>query len=98
MRQLAAMTGISNPYLSQIENGLRDPSARVLAALADSLQVSVDDLKEASRMGQDGGACESAVVDAIKADSSLTAKQRQALIETYTAMVEATEHRRRPKK
>ena len=39
MRQLAAMAGISGPYLSQIERGLRDPSAEVLDALADSLQI-----------------------------------------------------------
>ena len=39
MRQLAAMAGISNPYLSQIERGLRDPSDQVLNAIADSLQM-----------------------------------------------------------
>ena len=47
MRQLAAMAGISNPYLSQIERGLRDPSDQVLNAIADSLQMSADSLRPA---------------------------------------------------
>ena len=46
MRQLAATVGISNPYLSQIERGLRAPSEAVLNAIADSLQTSVDRLYE----------------------------------------------------
>ena len=45
MRQLAAMSGISNPYLSQIERGLRDPSDQVLNAIADSLHLSADSLR-----------------------------------------------------
>ncbi|MEP6980030.1 MAG: helix-turn-helix transcriptional regulator, partial [Nakamurella sp.] len=45
MRQLAAMAGISNPYLSQIERGLRDPSEHVLHAIAASLQVSAETLR-----------------------------------------------------
>ena len=44
MRQLAAMVGISNPYLSQIERGLRAPSDHVLRSIADSLQTSADAL------------------------------------------------------
>ena len=46
MRQLADMAGISNPYLSQIERGLRAPSDQVLGALADSLQLSADLLRD----------------------------------------------------
>jgi len=45
MRQLAAMSGISNPYLSQIERGLREPSEQVLHAIAESLKVSADELR-----------------------------------------------------
>ena len=44
MRQLAAMVGISNPYLSQIERGLRAPSEQVLDAIAESLQTTADAL------------------------------------------------------
>ena len=44
MRQFADLAGISNPYLSQIERGLRDPSERVLEAIASALQVSADTL------------------------------------------------------
>ena len=45
MRQLADLVGISNPYLSQIERGLREPSERVVEAIADNLEMSADALK-----------------------------------------------------
>jgi transcriptional regulator with XRE-family HTH domain len=50
MRQFAAMAGISNPYLSQIERGLRDPSEAVLEAIARTLHLSADALLRASRI------------------------------------------------
>ncbi len=92
MRQLAAMTGISNPYLSQIENGLREPSNRVLTALAEALQVSVDDLRAATESSLDDDS--RAVLEAINSDPNLTKRQRVALIEAYSAMVEVTLQRR----
>lgn len=92
MRQLAAMTGISNPYLSQIENGLREPSVKVLTALAEALQMSVDDLQQAASAARAGDA--RAVLEAVNADQGLTRRQRQALIDVYEAMVEATAARR----
>ena len=46
MRQFADMAGISNPYLSQIERGLREPSERVLEAIAESLETSAESLYE----------------------------------------------------
>ena len=49
MRQFASMAGISNPYLSQIERGLREPSERVLDAIARSLETSTDALVRAGR-------------------------------------------------
>jgi transcriptional regulator with XRE-family HTH domain len=90
MRQLADLVGISNPYLSQIEHGLREPSEKVLDAIAENLQLSADALYEhgARRHDEDvdeGG--ESAVVAAIRADPRLTARQRQALLEVYSAFV-----------
>ena len=80
MRQLADLVGISSPYLSQIEHGVRDPSERVLEAIADNLELSADALRE--HAGRDDE-LESAVVAAIRADRALNGRQRQALIEIY---------------
>jgi transcriptional regulator with XRE-family HTH domain len=84
MRQLADMVGISNPYLSQIERGRREPSERVLDAIAENLELSAEALHEHTRH-RDEGEEEPAVVTAIRADRRLTAGQRQALIEVYSA-------------
>ncbi len=95
MRQLAAMVGISNPYLSQIERGLRAPSEQVLEGIAHSLQTSVDQLLDAAGTGADKtNGTHDAVLEAIRADPNLTARQRQALSEVYTAMTEVTAARR----
>jgi transcriptional regulator with XRE-family HTH domain len=94
MRQFARMVGISNPYLSQIERGLRDPSEKVVDAIAESLQMSADALYEQAGVpttGSDDG--DSAVVEAIRADPALSARQRQALIQVYEAF--AGQKRRR---
>jgi transcriptional regulator with XRE-family HTH domain len=81
LRQLAQQTGVSNPYLSQIERGLRKPSAEVLAQLANALRVSTPvmylragllDPKE----GHD-------VLAAIAVDPDLTVAQRQSLTQIY---------------
>jgi transcriptional regulator with XRE-family HTH domain len=88
MRQLADMVGISNPYLSQIERGLREPSERVLEAIADNLEMSAETLKR--HRPRAGDSEESAVVAAIRADPDLSAKQRAALIEVYEAFVTRT--------
>lgn len=85
MRQLADMVGISNPYLSQIERGLREPSERVLDAIAENLELSAEALHEHARHRDDDDEEEPAVVAAIRADRRLTAGQRQALIEVYSA-------------
>jgi transcriptional regulator with XRE-family HTH domain len=85
MRQLAAMVGISNPYLSQIERGLRAPSEHVLRAIAASLRTTADALvQQAAPAGQPD------VVAAIGRDPDLTRQQRQALTEIYTSLTEAT--------
>ena len=94
MRQLAAMVGISGPYLSQIERGLRAPSEQVLGAIAKSLQTSAESLqRQANSLAPAGEPA--AVVAAIQQDPDLTTRQRQALIEIYTALTEATVARRR---
>jgi transcriptional regulator with XRE-family HTH domain len=86
MRQLAAMSGISAPYLSQIEHGLRAPSERVLRSIAQGLKVSADVLLEHAGTEQDDER-DSAVVAAIREDPNLTAAQRRSLIEIYEAFV-----------
>ena len=96
MRQLADLVGISNPYLSQIERGLREPSEKVLEAIAENLQLSADAVHEHAGRHRDaaGEGGEPAVVAAIRADPKLTARERQALVEIYTAFVERRRGRR----
>jgi transcriptional regulator with XRE-family HTH domain len=89
MRQLAGMVGISNPYLSQIERGLRAPSQRVLHAIAASLRTTADSLVAQAEVPEAPD-----VLAVIAADPNLTARQRQALGEVYRAMTEATITRR----
>jgi transcriptional regulator with XRE-family HTH domain len=87
MRQLADLVGISNPYLSQIERGLREPSERVLEAIAENLEMSAETLRGHKASSAEEADEESAVVAAIKADKALTAAQRKALIEVYESFV-----------
>lgn len=88
MRQFAELAGISNPYLSQIERGLRAPSQHVLEGIAEALKVSADALYQQAGMPAPGDEADtSAVLDAIAADERLTARQRTALKEVYGAFV-----------
>jgi transcriptional regulator with XRE-family HTH domain len=99
MRQFAELAGISNPYLSQIERGLRAPSETVLDSIARTLKVSADALYEQAGMPTPGAPPEAnAVLEAIAADSRLTARQRAALREVYEAFaaVSPRQTRRRP--
>jgi transcriptional regulator with XRE-family HTH domain len=86
MRQFAELVGISNPYLSQIERGLRAPSEQVVQAIADALKVSADTLYEQAGVPRemDGP---SRVIAAVREDPRLTGRQRQALIEVYEAFI-----------
>jgi transcriptional regulator with XRE-family HTH domain len=95
MRQLATMSGISNPYLSQIERGLRDPSDQVLESIADALELSAEALRPRKRQREEDE--QSPVEAAIRADPDLTAQQRKALQESYRAFRELTIERRRTK-
>jgi transcriptional regulator with XRE-family HTH domain len=97
LRQLADLVGISNPYLSQIERGLREPSEKVLDAIARGLEVSAEGLYEQGgrRRGEADAEEEPAVVAAIRADGALTARQRQALLEVYNAFTGTSSRRRR---
>jgi transcriptional regulator with XRE-family HTH domain len=86
MRQFAEMAGISNPYLSQIERGLRAPSETVLNGIAEALRTSAEALREEAGvpLEPDG---ESSVVEAIRADPRLTAAKRRALLEVYKSFI-----------
>lgn len=88
MRQFATLAGISNPYLSQIERGLRAPSQQVLDGIASALSISADALYEQAGIRPPGEEPEdNAVLDAIAIDPRLTARQRKALAEIYESFV-----------
>ena len=97
MRQFADLVGISNPYLSQIERGLREPSERVLEGIAKSLSIPVDALREQAGLHVDEEAETPAVVEAIRTDPRLTGRQRQAMLEVYRAFT-APAARGRPRR
>jgi transcriptional regulator with XRE-family HTH domain len=83
LRQLAQATGISNPYLSQIERGLRRPSAEVLQKIAKSLQISAETLYiQAGILSPEDHEIRSVEV-AIIGDPGLTDRQKQSLVEIY---------------
>ncbi len=82
LRQLADQAGVSNPYLSQIERGLRRPSADVLQALAKALRISAEQLYvQAGILNPDDDV--RSVELAILADTSLTERQKQSLLDIY---------------
>ncbi|MFC9896758.1 helix-turn-helix domain-containing protein [Nocardia sp. NPDC127579] len=81
LRQLAALAGVSNPYLSQIERGLRNPSAEVLAQIAKALRVSSEVLYV--RAGYLEQRAHSPVRDALLADTSISERQKQVLLDIY---------------
>ena len=81
LRKLADLAGISNPYLSQIERGLRKPSADILKSVARGLSISAETLYE--RAGLLDRTEHPTVIDAIGNDSALTPKQKQAMLQVY---------------
>jgi transcriptional regulator with XRE-family HTH domain len=87
VRRLAEVAGVSNPYLSQIERGLRHPSAEILQQLARALKISVEALYV--RAGLLGDAADDApsVREAIARDPALDPEQKQALINVYESFI-----------
>jgi transcriptional regulator with XRE-family HTH domain len=87
LRQLAEQAGVSNPYLSQIERGLRRPSAEVLQQLAKALRISAEQLYfRAGIVSPDegvGGSVELAVLG----DQLLTERQKQTLLDVYASFL-----------
>jgi transcriptional regulator with XRE-family HTH domain len=82
MRQLAQSAGVSNPYLSQIERGLRKPSADILQQIAKGLRISAEALYVQAGILEDRPA-DSGVRSALLADPGLAERQKQVLIEIY---------------
>jgi transcriptional regulator with XRE-family HTH domain len=83
LRNLARQAGVSNPYLSQIERGLRQPSAKILKDIAKALRISAETLYVRAGIldeSKDGG---SDLEVAILRDPHLTERQKQALVEIY---------------
>ncbi|MQA12563.1 MAG: helix-turn-helix domain-containing protein [Pseudonocardiaceae bacterium] len=81
LRQLSKLAGVSNPYLSQIERGLRKPSAEILQQIAKGLRISAEALYvQAGILDEPLGG---PVVDAIRADHGLNERQKQILLDVY---------------
>jgi transcriptional regulator with XRE-family HTH domain len=89
VRQLAEKAGVSNPYLSQIERGLRKPSADVLKQLAKALRVSAEVLYVQAGILEPSEPSE--VCDVIVTDKAITEAQKQVLIDMYTSFVQQNE-------
>jgi transcriptional regulator with XRE-family HTH domain len=94
LRQLAELTSLSNPYLSQLERGLHQPSVRVLKLISDALNVSAETLlaeagliTPAGPAEGDTGSAHPPTEDAIRADERLSEDQKSALIAVYRSMV-----------
>jgi transcriptional regulator with XRE-family HTH domain len=84
LRQLASAAGVSNPYLSQVERGLRRPSAEILGRIAQGLRISAETLYvQAGILDERDG--DEAVTTAIAADRTLTERQRTTLLQIYAA-------------
>ena len=91
VRRLANLANISNPYLSQIERGLRKPSADILQQIARALKISAETLNDrAGILDPEHAGGRPGVRDAIAGDPLLTNEQRQALLNVYESFVAAT--------
>lgn len=90
LRQLSAIAGISNPYLSQIERGIKRPSAEILQQIGKGLSISAETLYvQAGLLDPKDAAAEAAATTraAIAADPALTSRQRQTMLEIYESFV-----------
>lgn len=90
LRQLSELAQVSNPYLSQIERGLHEPSVRVVRSIAKALNVSAEELLGDAGMLDDEAEAEaesavSTTEEAIRSDSSLTDEQKDSLVSVYRA-------------
>jgi transcriptional regulator with XRE-family HTH domain len=104
LRQLAEVAGVSNPYLSQIERGLKKPSAEILQQIAKALRISAETLYVRAGFLEDRGS-HSDVVAAVLADTAIDERHKRVLIDIYEsfrsgtaagAVVQKTSARKRP--
>lgn len=87
IRKLAELADMSNPYLSQIERGLRKPSADILQQVANALRISVETLYVRAGILPDHERPTSTVPEAIDNDSDLAPEQKLALLNVYESFV-----------
>lgn len=90
VRALAERAGVSNPYLSQVERGLRRPSAAILARIAEGLSLSTETLLTRAGLLPEREQPTGGVEAAVLADPRLTPRQQQLLLETYRMFTENT--------
>ncbi|TWD81552.1 transcriptional regulator with XRE-family HTH domain [Kribbella amoyensis] len=95
LRQLSDLAGVSNPYLSQIERGLRKPSADVLQQLAKALRISAETLYVRAGIldpdESEDGTRRTGVADAILLDPALNERQKRVLLDVYASFVRENE-------
>lgn len=90
LRDVALRARVSNPYLSQVERGLHEPSVRVLAAIAAALDISTETLLARAGLLDDADPpVPSTTTDVIRADDALTPEQKDALLAVYRSYVDA---------
>ena len=94
LRELAAMTDVSNAYLSQIERGLHEPSVRVLRSIAQALEISANTVLAQAGMTDENSAAPP-TESAIRSDPSLSAAEKEALLAVYRSYVREQETRSR---
>lgn len=95
LRRLSEVAGISNPYLSQIERGLRRPSAEILQQIAKALRISAETIYVQAGFLEPSE--RTSVVVAIEADPSLSLEHKQALLQIYRSFIaSSTEGRQEP--
>ncbi len=87
VRQLAAQAGVSNPYLSQIERGLRRPSAEVLQQIAKALRISAEQLYIRAGIVDPHAGAAGSVELSILGDTKLTERQKQSLLDVYASFL-----------
>lgn len=93
LRKLAEVAGVSDPYLSQIERGLRKPSAEILQAIAKGLRISAETLYVQAGFLEENK--QSDLRLAIMRDTSISERQRQMLVELYDTFQSETERERK---